>query len=261
VSLVYGGPIIWDFAHARDVIRFYRDFLPSAPEELGVFLGLKKVPAADPFPREIWGTVICALVSCYNGDAERGAQVMRPIRDSLPQPLIDGTAPMPFPALQAMFDPLLPKGLQWYWKCDFVQELPDEAIEAHLAHAKQMPGELSLMHLYPIDGAVHRIAPDETAWRFRDVTWSMVIAGIDSNPGRAGELKEWGRAYWEAVHPFAAGGGYVNFMMGDEGQDQIRATYGANYERLAAIKAKYDPGNLFRVNHNIVASPESQTRH
>jgi hypothetical protein len=261
VGTVYAGPILWDFAHAREIMRFYREFLPNAPEELCTFLGLKKVPATDPFPRDIWGTVICALISCYNGDAERGEQAMKPVREALPRPLIDGMAPMPFPALQAMFDPLLPKGLQWYWKGDFIKDLPDQAIEAHLAHAKQMPGELSLMHLYSIDGAVHRVAPDATAWRFRDATWSMVISGIDRDPRKDLELVQWGRGYWDAVHPFSAGGAYVNFMMGDEGQDRVRDTYGANYERLTQIKAKYDPDNLFRVNHNIVGAPEPETRH
>ncbi len=242
-------------------MQWYREFLPSAPEELCTFLGLKKIPASEAFPRDLWGKVICALISCYNGDVESGEKALKPARESLPRPLVDAMGPMPFPALQTMFDPLLPKGLQWYWKGDFVKDLPDEAIDAYLAHAEQMPGELSLVHLYPIDGAVHRVAPDATAWRFRDATWSMVIAGIDSDLRKARELVEWGRAYWDAVHPFAAGAAYVNFMMDDEGQDRIRATYGANYERLAAIKARYDPANLFRVNQNIPAVSQPQTKH
>jgi hypothetical protein len=261
VRTVYAGPILWDFHHAREIMRWYRDFLPRAPEELCTFLGLKKVPASEAFPRELWGKVICALISSYNGDVEGGEKAMKLARESLPPPLLDAMGPMPFPALQSMFDPLLPQGLQWYWKGDFVKDLPDKAIDAFLAHAKEMPGELSLVHLYPIDGAVHRVAPDETAWRFRDSTWSMVIAGIDSDPRKARELMEWGRGYWNAVHPFAAGAAYVNFMMDDEGQDRIRATYGANYGRLAAIKTKYDPANLFRVNQNITGASQPRTKH
>ncbi len=149
-----------------------------------------------------------------------------------------------------MFDPLLPKGLQWYWKGDFIKELTDEAIEAHLEHAAQTPSELSLMHLYPIDGAVHRVGQGETAWSYRDVTWSMVIAGIDPDPANAEALTTWAKGYWEAIHPHAMGGGYVNFMM-EEGEDRIKATYGDNYKRLVDIKRKYDPINLFRVNQNI----------
>ncbi len=157
---------------------------------------------------------------------------------------------MPFPALQSLFDPLLPKGLQWYWKGDFVRDLSDQAIDVHLEHAAQAPSDLSLTHLYPIDGAVHEAAPDETAWSCRDATWSMVIAGIDPDPANAEALKTWARGYWEAVHPYNLGGAYVNFMM-EEGDERIRATYGDNYDRLASIKKTYDPTNFFRVNQNI----------
>lgn len=259
VDMVYAGPIFWDFGHAGDIMQWYRDFLPNCPEELYIFLGLKTVPAAEPFPRDIWEKRICALICCYTGDAEAGERALQPVREALPEPLLDGMGPMPFPALQTMFDPLLPKGLQWYWKGDFVRNLPDGAIDEHLAHTREIPGALSLMHLYPIDGAVHRVAAEATAWRFRDATWSMVIAGIDSDPGMAPELVQWGRDYWNAVHPFTEGAAYVNFMMDDEGDARIRATYGANYERLQAIKAKYDPDNLFRVNQNIHGTLEPQT--
>ena len=159
---------------------------------------------------------------------------------------------MPFPAMQALFDPFFPKGLQWYWKGDFVKSLPDEAIDTHIAQAAKAPSELSLMHLYPIDGAVRRVPKDATAWNTRDATWSMVIAGIDADPKQADALKTWGRAYWKAIHPFNLEGAYVNFMMDDEVQGRVQATYGENYERLASVKAKYDPENLFRVNQNIL---------
>jgi hypothetical protein len=251
VSTVYGGLIFWDLGQARRIMQWYREFLPSAPEELGCFLGLKAVPSTEPFPREIWGRRICALISCYNGPVEAGERIMAPVRKAFPDILLDVMGPMPFPALQAMFDPLLPKGLQWYWKGDFVRELSDQAIDLHIAHAEQAPPGLSLMHLYPIDGAVHRVAPEETAWNYRDVTWSMVIAGIDPDPKTAPRLVEWGRNYWQALHPFSAGGGYVNFIMNDEDQSRVQASYGRNFQRLAAIKKKYDPENLFRVNHNI----------
>ena len=261
VGSVYAGPIFWDLAHTRTIMRWYRECLPAFVEELYVFLGLKTVPATDPFPSEIWGRSICALICCYNGSVEAGQRAMKPIRDVLPEPLLDWVAPMSFPALQALFDPLLPKGLQWYWKGDFVKDLTDDAIEVHLAHAKKIQGNRSLMHLYPIDGAVHRVAPGGTAWRFRDVTWSMVIAGIDPDPKIAPKLVEWGRTYWNAVHPFSAGGVYVNFMMDNEGQSRVKASYGDNYERLAEIKAKYDPANLFRVNQNIYPASGARARH
>jgi hypothetical protein len=159
---------------------------------------------------------------------------------------------MPFPSIQMLFDPFFPKGLQWYWKGDFVKSLPDEAIDTHIAQAAMAPSELCLTHLYPIDGAVHRVPKEATAWNARDATWSMVIAGIDSDPRQAEALKSWGRAYWKAVHPFNLEGGYVNFMMNDEAEGRVQATYGENYKRLATVKATYDPKNLFRVNQNIL---------
>ena len=134
----------------------------------------------------------------------------------------------------------------------FVKSLPDEAIDVHIARAAEAPSELSLMHLYPIDGAVHRVAQDATAWTTRDATWSMVIAGIDADAEKAGALKTWGRDYWRAIHPFNLAGAYVNFMMDDELQGRVQATYGENYQRLSSVKARYDPENLFRVNQNIV---------
>jgi FAD/FMN-containing dehydrogenase len=250
VDTVYGGPIFYDIADARKVMRWYRDALPTLPARFSPFLGLKRVPSSEPFPTELWGRQVCALVCCFDGPAEEAEEVMRPLREQLPEPLLDGCAPMPYPALQRMFDPLLPPGLQWYWKGDVVSELPDEAIDAHLEHMARAPSELSLMHLYPIDGAVHRVGQDETAWRFRDATWSMVIAAIDPDPATADRLTTWARTYWEAVHPHTLGGAYVNFMM-DEGPDRIRATYGDNYARLVEIKRDYDPTNLFHVNQNI----------
>ncbi|PWK59440.1 FAD-binding oxidoreductase [Aminobacter sp. AP02] len=249
---VYAGPIFYDIAHAAEIMRWYRGFLPKAPRELAMFFGIKTVPSCDPFPREIWGKRICALISCYNGTEEDGMRAMQPARDALPKPLMDGMMQIPFVGLQGLFDPLLPKGLQWYWKGDYVDELSDAAIAAHVEHGSKSPSELSLMHLYPIDGAVHDVAPDATAWGARRARWSMVIAGIDPDPAKAPKLRQWASAYWAAVHEHNQhGGAYINFMMDDEGEARVRAAYGANYGRLVAAKRKYDPANLFRVNQNI----------
>jgi FAD/FMN-containing dehydrogenase len=251
VKMVYGGPIFWDAANAKAVMQAYRDFLPGAPEELGIFVGLKTVPPVDPFPKEHWNKRACAIIGIYSGSAEAGPKTIAPLLKSVPSPLFNWMSEVPLPAMNALFDPFFPKGLQWYWKGDFVKALPDEAIETHIAQAANAPSAISLMHLYPIDGAVHRVAKDATAWNARDANWSMVIAAIDPDPQRADALKAWGRAYWKAVHPFNLGGAYVNFMMDDEAEGRIQATYGDNYARLASIKAKYDPKNLFRVNQNI----------
>ncbi len=251
VSTVFAGPIAWDQQHARQIMRTYRDMLPQLPEELGIFLGLKTVLSTAPFPEEHWGKRICLLMCCYAGEESEGRKALAPLLEKLPEPWFNWMGTMPYPTLQGMFDPLFPKGMQWYWRGDFVKSLPDEAIEAHLEQAARTPSELSLMHLYPIDGAVHRVAKDETAWSCRDATWSMVIAGIDPNPQMAGPVTRWTKAYWDAVHPFDLGGAYPNFMMDDEGEGRIRASFGDNYPRLTEVKKRYDPANLFHVNQNI----------
>lgn len=161
---------------------------------------------------------------------------------------------MPFPMVQGMFDPIYPPGLQWYWKADFFKELSDAAIEKHIEHGSALPTWQSTMHLYPINGRVNRTGAADSAFSYRDVVWSGVIVGIDPDPANCGKITDWARNYYNALHPFGAGGAYVNFMM-EEGDERIRATYRGNYDRLAAIKAKYDPGNFFCVNQNIRPAP------
>ncbi|WP_214473081.1 FAD-binding oxidoreductase [Mesorhizobium sp. dw_380] len=260
VNMIFGGPVFWEAKDALAVMRTYRDYLPEAPEDLGAFVGLKSVPSTDPFPREHWGKRACAIISCYNGTEEDGRKAMAPLLDTLPPPIFNWMGVMPYPALQALFDPLLPKGLQWYWKGDFVKSLPDEAIATHIVQAAEAPSELSLMHLYPIDGAVRRVGKDETAWNARDASWSMVIAAIDPDPGKAADLTKWAKNYWASIHPHNGEGGYVNFMMEDEGEARVRASYGANYERLSEVKRTYDPSNVFRVNQNIKPATSAEGR-
>jgi len=251
VSMVFAGPIAWDQKHARTLLSRYREFLPQAPEELGAFVGLKTVLSSPPFPQELWGKRMCLLMSCYNGPEQEGRKALAPLLDVMPEPWLNWMGTMPYPAVQSMFDALYPEGMQWYWRGDFVKTLSDGAIDAHLEQAAKTPSELSLMHLYPIDGAVHRVGKNDTAWNYRDATWSMVIAGIDPDPQKAGPVTRWTKSYWEAVHPFDLSGAYLNFMMDDEGEARVKAAYGDNYQRLAAVKNKYDPRNLFRVNQNI----------
>lgn len=251
-KMIFGGPIFWDAAlHGKQVMTAYREFIRTAPEELGIFVGLKTVPPMDPFPQEGWGKRACAIIGAFNGPATEGQRLMDGLLAKLPAPIFNWMGEMPFPAMNSLFDPFFPKGLQWYWKGDFVGTLTDEAIDRHIAEADKAPTPNCLMHLYPIDGAVRRVAKDATPWGARDAMFNMVIAGISPEPGDAEALKHWGRSYWDAIHPYNLEGGYVNFMMGDEAQGKLKASYGANYDRLAAIKAKYDPQNFFRVNQNI----------
>ena len=175
--------------------------------------------------------------------------MFKPIR-RFKTPALDLVGPIPHPALQSLFDRLYPPGLQWYWKADFVRTLPDEAIALHLKHAAKLPSMESTMHLYPVNGAAGRVKNGATPWSYRDATWAAVIVGVDPDPANKEEISTWAKEYWSALHPYSAGGAYINFMM-EEGEDRIRATYGKNYDRLAKIKKRYDPANLFRVNQNI----------
>lgn len=249
VSTVVGGVTAWDIGEGPEVMRWYREFAPAASDDLYGFLALFSVPPGPPFPKEIHTRNVCAVVWCYLGSPEDAEEAFRPVRE-FRRPLFHQVGPMPFTALQGLFDPLLPPGLQWYWKGDFVTELTDEAIEQHCRFGSHLPTPLSTMHLYPLDGAVHRVGRDESAFSYRDVRWSMVIAGIDPDPANTEAISRWAKDYWAAVHPYSAGGAYVNFMM-EEGGERVRATYQHNYERLVAIKRRYDPDNLFRVNQNI----------
>jgi hypothetical protein len=192
---------------------------------------------------------MCGIVWCCTGSPEKAEAATKPMRQ-FGTPALDYVVPMPFPVLQSFFDPLYPPGLQWYWRADFVKELTDKAIALHVEHGSRVPTMHSTMHLYPINGAVHRVGKNDTAFNYRDSLWAEVIVGVDPDPANNDKIVPWCKEYWDTLHPYSAGGAYVNFMM-DEGQDRIKATYGDNYERLASIKKKYDPSNLFRVNQNI----------
>ena len=257
VSTIVGGPTLWEMDQAEDVMRWYRDFILQAPEDLNGFLAFITVPPAPPFPPELHLKKMCAVVWCYTGPADRAEEVFEPVRNAGTQALY-GVHPMPFPALQSAFDGLYPAGHQWYWKGDFVNELSDEAVRLHAQHAAQLPTMQSTMHLYPIDGAAHRVGANETAFSYRDANWSAVIVGVDPDPANGELIREWARDYWEALHPYSAPGAYVNFMMDDEGRSRVEATYRDNYARLVEVKDRYDPNNLFRVNQNIRPSSASE---
>ncbi|HLJ46592.1 MAG TPA: FAD-binding oxidoreductase [Bryobacteraceae bacterium] len=249
VHTICGGPMLWELDQAADIMKWYREFIAQAPVEITGFFAFMTVPPAPPFPEHLHFKKVCGVIWCYTGQLEEGNQILQTIRSYRP-PAFDFFVPMPFPMLQGMVDGLYPPGLQWYWKADFVNELSDEAIALHLEHGAKLPTMHSTMHLYPIDGAAHRVGADETPWSYRDARWSQVIVGVDPDPANRERISQWAKDYWDALHPYGAGGAYVNFMM-EEGEDRIRATYRGNYPRLASIKAKYDPGNFFSVNQNI----------
>ena len=250
VSTVVGGPTFWAIEEAEDVLKAYREFLPSAPRELTGFFAFHFVPPAPPFPEELHLRKVCGIVWCYGGSEEEAAKAMAPMLE-VGTPVLHGVQSMPFPALNSAFDGLYGPGDQWYWRADFLNEIPDEAIERNIEWGNAMPTIQSGTHMYPIDGAAHDVGATDTPWAYRDAQWAQVIIGVDPDPAKAGTLRDWTVGYWEAIHPHSAGGAYVNFMMDDEGQARVKATYGGNYDRLARVKAAYDPDNLFRVNQNI----------
>ena len=251
VQTVYAGPMLWPMEKAEKILRWYRDFLPSAPEDLYGFFTFMTVPSGPPFPEHLHGRKVCGVVWSYTGPLDKVEEIFRPIREIDP-PILDLVGPMPYPVLQGLHDAIYPPGNQWYWKGDFVKELSDEAVKRHVEYGRQLPTPQATMHLYPIDGAVHRVGKKDTAFSYRDVTWSEVIVGVDPDPANNERMIAWADAYWEALHPFAAdaGGGYVNFMM-EEGQERVQATYQENHARLVEIKKQYDPDNFFHINQNI----------
>ena len=249
VNTVCAGPMLWNLEDAADVMKWYREFITQAPEEMNGFFAVLGVPPGPPFPEELHLRKMCGIVWCYQGSMEQANTILEPIR-SYRKPAFEFFVPMPFPMLQGIFDPIYPTGLQWYWKADFFRELSDAAIEKHLEHAALLPTWQSTMHLYPVNGRVNRVGAADTAFAFRDAVWSEVIVGVDPDPANKAKITQWARAYYDDLHPFGAGGAYLNFMM-EEGEERIRATYQGNYDRLVSIKAKYDPENFFRVNQNI----------
>jgi FAD/FMN-containing dehydrogenase len=250
VGTVIGGPTFWPVELGAEALSVYREFLPNAPRELNGFFCFHTVPPAPPFPEEIHLRKVCGVVWCYLGSEEEAAKAMAPLMEALPEPLMHGPHPLRHAELQSAFDGLYPPGDQWYWRADFVKEIPDEAAQIHARFGAGMPTMKSTMHLYPIDGASHDVGPSDTAWSYRDARWASTFAGVDPDPANLSEIRRWSIDYFEALHQYSAGGAYVNMMM-DEGQQRVRASYRDNYDRLARVKASYDPDNVFRVNQNI----------
>jgi FAD/FMN-containing dehydrogenase len=249
IDMVYGGPMLYDISQTEDVMKWYRKLIKDAPDELNGFFAFITVPPGPPFPEPLYLKKMCGVVWAYSGPMEKAEEIFKPIR-AFKTPAIDFVGPLPQPALQGMFDALYPTGLQWYWRADFVNELSDAAIVQHIRFGNELPTMLSSMHMYPVNGAASRVSNKDTAWSYRNATWAMVIVGVDPDPANKEKITSWTKHYFDAVHPFSAGGAYVNFMM-DEGEERVMATYGDNYARLVTIKNKYDPNNFFRVNQNI----------
>jgi FAD binding domain/Berberine and berberine like len=243
------GPTFWPIEQTGEVMKWWSEFIPNAPREVNGFFAMLTVPPVDLFPEELHMRKVCGVVWTVVGSEGDASRLLAPVHD-VGTPLLHGVGPVPHNVAQGLFDGLYPKGIQAYWRADFFDEVTDELATKHREWGEKLPSVSSTMHLYPIDGAVHDVGNGDTAFARRDVKWAGVTLGADGDPARAGEMRDWCVGYWDATHPYSAGGGYVNFM-GEEGQERVRDTYRGNYDRLARIKAQYDPENVFRVNQNI----------
>jgi FAD/FMN-containing dehydrogenase len=249
INDVYVGLFFYELEHAGTLLNFYREFIQNAPEEYGAFPAFQIAPPLEFIPADRHGDTFCIAVVHWAGPLDEGENAMKPFRDLAPV-VAEMVGPMPYPALNAAFDPIFPKGIRSYWKGNFVTELTDAAIEAHLEHGPKVPEVSATMHLYPINGACHRVGPTDTAFAYRDATYATVIVCAWQDPTHDKERIQWVRDYYEATAPYSEPGGYVNFMADDD-QTRVQDNYRGNYQRLAEIKRTYDPDNLFHLNQNI----------
>jgi FAD/FMN-containing dehydrogenase len=246
---IYGGPMFYELADAGDVLRFYREFIADAPEQFGGFPAWQIAPPLPFIPEDRHGDTFLAFVACWAGPVEEGEKMLKPLHDVAPV-VAEHVGEMPYPALNSAFDALVPPGLQHYWKANFVKELTDDAIAAHLQHGPNVPAVNSTVHIYPINGACHRVSSEATAFAYRDASFATVIAGMWPDPAQNEANTKWVRGYYDATAPHSEEGGYINFMAGDD-QKRIKANYRGNYERLVEVKRAFDPDNLFHLNQNI----------
>ncbi|MDQ6878736.1 MAG: FAD-binding oxidoreductase [Candidatus Dormibacteraeota bacterium] len=249
VKDIYGGPIFYELKHIKDILNFFREYIADAPEQMGAFPAFQIAPPLPFIPENRHGDTFIAMVTCWAGPIDKGEKELKPFHDVAPV-VAEFVGPMPYPALNSAFDGLVPPGLQHYWKANFVKELTDDAVAAHIIHGPKIPVMNSTMHIYPINGAVHKVKPDETAFAYRDANFATVIAGMWPDPSQNAANIRWVRDYYDATAPHSEEGGYINFMAEDD-QSRIKANYKDNYKRLVEVKKKYDPENLFHMNQNI----------
>jgi FAD/FMN-containing dehydrogenase len=254
---VLAGPVFHAGENAGEVLRFFRDYVGTAPDELTVVASFMRAAPAPFLPPEAHGTLVVALAVCYAADLEAGERVLRPLR-AFGNPLADLIQPMPYTSLQSMMDEGYPPGLQNYWKSSYVDELSDDAIDTVLEHARRMTSPRSGFYFEHLGGAIAR-PPEQTAFGHRDPTFDLAILSLWDDPGESDEHIAWTRDFWEAMQPYATQGVYVN-NLGNEGEERVRAAYAPpTYERLVQLKEKYDPENFWRLNQNIAPRATAAT--
>jgi Berberine and berberine like len=247
--MVLAGPIFWPIEESPNVLRFYRDWIAEAPDELMTIVLHRKAPPLDFVPAELHGELVVVVICCYAGPIEEGERVVRPLR-AFGSPVLDLCEPKPYLDHQAMFDPSFPHGWWYYVRACDVAELTDEVIDITVDHSMRIGSPLTGFPIWQMGGAVARVGEDETAFNGRGAGHTFNIAVTTESADGFDQEKEWAKGLWSALEPHHTSV-YVNFLM-EEGEERIRQAYGAEkYERLKALKRRYDPDNLFRLNQNV----------
>jgi hypothetical protein len=234
-------------------MKFYRDFAPNSPEELASWFVIRKAPPVPFLAAEWHGREVIVLAVCYSGDIADGERILKPLR-AFGQPLADVVGPQPFTAWQTILDPLLAPGMRNYWKSHDFMDLSDGLIDALLDFGSRIPDPQTEIAFAQLGGAISRVPQDATAYSRRDAQYLVNVHGRWADPSLDEACVSWSRELFSATAPFATGGVYVNFLSDDE-EGRVRAAYGSNYARLVALKNRYDPANLYRVNQNIKPMP------
>jgi len=245
------GPIVFPHSEGKTVLRNYREFCKKAPDALTVWAVLRGAPPLPFLDASVHGKPVVILVACYNGSVEDGTKAIEPLK-KLGKPIADGFGPAPFAAFQQAFDPLLTPGMRNYWKSHNFKELKDDLLDKVLEYSAKLPSPHSEIFLAQVGGKTNTVASDATAYPHRDVAFVMNVHTRWEKPADDKHCIDWARDFYQATEPFSTGGVYVNFI--SEGEDRVQGAYGANYARLAHVKAQYDPDNFFRVNQNITPS-------
>ena len=246
---VLAGPVFWPMEKSPEVLRFYRDWIADAPDDLMTIVIHRKAPALPFVPPELHGRLVVAVACCYAGPVDEGEQVVRPLK-AFGSPVLDLCEPKPYLANQAMFDPSFPHGWWYYIRACDVAELSDDVIDITVEHALRIRSPLTAFPIWQMGGAVARASDDETAFNGRGAGHTFNISATSATAEGFDEERDWSRTFWSALEPYHTTV-YVNFLM-DEGQERVREAYGAEkYDRLKALKRRYDPDNVFRLNQNI----------
>ena len=250
--IIYGGLMMATPDRAAEILKFAREYMPSAPEDLGGAVAFINAPPEPFVPAELQGQPVVGLVICWTGDHDVGERVVAPLRE-VAQPVVDLVQPMPYTALQSMLDDGGPKGIRGYFKAEFMDELSDDAIDKLVQHGARRAGPMAQLLMEPMRGAISHMGEDETALGRRDVEWCFhaLAMWLEPDPETADAHVEWAKGLAEDMRPHTTAGVYLNYISDDEGEERVRSSYGPKYDRLVALKDRYDPGNMFRLNQNI----------